>query len=112
MEIVSHFVKRNAVCSAWIYELTYDSILIIAQRDATQSSLFIFLQVHSICFGCQPHLSSAVHKALTTASGTGHIFCATTSLQRDQGLATLEGGSCTVPEVVVTVLCTPDDGCG
>jgi len=27
-------------------------------------------------------------------------------------LATLEGGSCTVPEVVVTVLCTPDDGCG
>ena len=31
-------------------------------------------------------------------------------------LATLEGGSCTkiwpVPEVVVTVLCTPDGGCG
>jgi len=27
-------------------------------------------------------------------------------------LATLEGGSCTVPEAVVTVLCTPDDGCG
>jgi len=28
------------------------------------------------------------------------------------GLATLEGGSCTVPETVVTVLCTPDDGYG
>jgi len=27
-------------------------------------------------------------------------------------LATLEGGSYTVPEAVVTVLCTPDDGCG
>ena len=27
-------------------------------------------------------------------------------------LATLEGGSCTVPEAVVTVLCNPDDGCG
>ena len=27
-------------------------------------------------------------------------------------LATLEGGSCTVSEAVVTVLCTPDDGCG
>jgi len=27
-------------------------------------------------------------------------------------LATLEGGSCTTPEAVVTVLCTPDDGCG
>jgi len=37
-------------------------------------------------------------------------FCAATSLQRGQ-LATLEGGSCTVLEAVVTVLCTPDDGC-
>jgi len=27
-------------------------------------------------------------------------------------LATSVGGSCTVPEAVVTVLCTPDDGCG
>ena len=27
-------------------------------------------------------------------------------------LATLEGGSCTVPEAVVTVLCTPDGECG
>jgi len=30
------------------------SILIIVQRDATQSSLVIILQVHSTCFGCQP----------------------------------------------------------
>ena len=27
-------------------------------------------------------------------------------------LATLEGGSCTVPEAVVTVLCSPDEGSG
>ena len=27
-------------------------------------------------------------------------------------LTTLEGGSCTVPEAVITVLCTPDEGCG
>jgi len=84
-------------------------ILTIVQRDATQSSLFIILQVHSTSFGSQPHPSSGVHKTVTTASGTGHIFCA-----RHQ--ATLEGGSCTkerpVPEAVVTVLCTPDDGCG
>jgi hypothetical protein len=60
------------------------SILIIVQRDATQSSLFIILQVHSTCFGCQPHPSSGVHKTATTASGTGHIFCAATSLQRGQ----------------------------
>ena len=44
-------------------------------------------------------------------------FCAATSLQRGQAwprwsLATLDRGSCTVPEAVVTVLCTPDDGCG
>jgi len=86
------------------------SILIIVQRDATQSSLYIILQVHSTCFGCQPHPSSGVHKTVTTVSGT----CAATSLQR--GLVTLEGGSCTkiwpVPEAVVTVLCTPDGGCG
>jgi len=50
---------------------------------------------------------------VSTASGGGHIFCAATSLQRDRAsLATLEGGSCTVPEAVVTVLCTRDDGCG
>ena len=66
------------------------SILIIVQRDATQSSLFITQQVHSTCFGCQPHPSSGVHKTVTTVSGTRHIFCA----------------------AVVTVLCTPDDGCG
>jgi len=42
------------------------SILIIVQRDAKQSSLFIILQVHSTCFGCQPHPSSGVHKTVTT----------------------------------------------
>ena len=76
-----------------------------------QSSLFIILQVHSTCFGCQPHPSSGVHKTVTTASCTGHIFYAVTSLQR-WSWATLEGGSCTVPEAVVTVLCTRDGGCG
>ena len=54
------------------------------QQDATQSSLFIILQVHSTFIGCQPHPSSGVHKTITTASGTGHIFCAATSLQHGQ----------------------------
>ena len=62
----------------------YIYILLIVQRDATQSSLFFVLQDHSTCFGCQPHSTSGVHKILTTASGTGHIFCAATSLQRGQ----------------------------
>jgi len=60
------------------------SILITVQRDATQNSLFIILQVHSTCFGCPRHPSSGEHKTVTTASGTGHIFCAATSLQHGQ----------------------------
>ena len=87
-------------------------VFIIVQRDATQSRLFIILQGHPTCFGCQPHPSSRIHKTVTTASSTDHIFCAATSLQRGQAsLTMLEGGGCTVPEAVVTVLCT-DDGCG
>jgi len=50
------------------------SILIIVQRDATQSSLFVILEVRSTRFGCQPHPSSGVHKTVTTAAGTGHFF--------------------------------------
>ena len=69
------------------------SILIIVQRDATQSSLFIILQVHSTCFGCQPHSSSRLHKTVITASGTVQLKI------------------WPVPEGVVTVLCTPADGC-
>ena len=71
------------------------SILIIVQRDATLSSLFIILQVHSTCFGCQPHPSPGVHKTVTTASGTGHIFCAATSLQRGQARVNLQNNKYT-----------------
>jgi len=42
--------------------------LITVQQDATQSSLFIILQVHCTCFSRQPHPSSGIHKTLTTAS--------------------------------------------
>ena len=65
-------------------ENIFSCILIVVQRDATQSNLFIILQVHSTCFGFQPHPSSGVHKTVTTAPDTGHIFCAFTSLQRVQ----------------------------
>jgi len=87
-------------------------ILIIVQRDVTQSSLFIILQVISTCFGCQPHPSSGVHKTVTTASGTGRIFLCSYLPSTWPSWATLGGGSCTVPEAVVRVLCPPDDGCG
>ena len=45
---------------------------------------FIILQAYSTCFVYQPHPSSGVHKTVTTASGTGHIFCAATSLHLGQ----------------------------
>ena len=87
-------------------------MLIIVQRDATQSSLFIILQVHSTCFGCQSHPSSGVHQIVTAASCTGHIFVQLPS----SNVAKLASKRCTkiwpVPEAVVTVWCTPDDGCG
>ena len=85
--------------------------LIIVERVAIPSSLFIILQVHSTCFGCQPHPSSGVHIIVTAASGTGHVFVRLPPSNVAK-FATLEGGSCTVPEAVVTVLCTPVDGCG
>jgi len=46
-----------------------------------------------------------------TASGTGHIFVQL-PLSNVANLVTLEGGSCTVREAVVTILCTPDDWYG
>ena len=63
----------------WHNPLSFDRvyiILIIVQRDATQSSIFIILQVHSTCFGFQTHPSSGVHKTVTTTSGTALIFYA------------------------------------
>jgi len=89
------------------------STLIIIQRDATQSSLFIILQVHSTCFGCQPHSSSGIHKTVTTAYGTGQLppsNVAKLAWPRWREVAAQKIWQ--VPEAVVTILCTPDDGCG
>ena len=63
------------------------NIFIIVERNVTQSSLFIILQVHSTCPGCQPHPLSKAHKTVTTVACTGHIFCAATSLQRCRKVA-------------------------
>ena len=48
--------------------------MLIVQRDATQSSLFIVLLVHSKRSGCQPHPSLGLHETLTTEFGTGPII--------------------------------------
>ena len=55
-------------------------------------------------FGCQSHPSPGVHKTVTTASGTGHIFFVQLPPSNVAKVATLEA--------VVTVLCTPGGGCG
>ena len=85
-ECTGHLILIAFPLQQWLHESAYVPLyfcLIIVQRNATQISLFIILQVHSTRFGCQPHPSSWVHKTVTTASGTGHNFCAATSLQRD-----------------------------
>jgi len=102
-----HNLKLN--CSFYVYGSVHRwPILIIVQRDATQSSLFIILQVHSTCFGCQPHPPSGVQKTGTTASSTGYIFCTAWPRWREVAAQNIWP----VPKAVVTVLCTPDDGCG
>ena len=69
MNVAEEWFNKHCRCQKSIH-----IILIIIQRDATQSSLFIILQVHSTCFACQPHPSSGIRKSVSTASGTGHIF--------------------------------------
>ena len=90
-----HNLNSHTQPFPWSHTNIANSISIIVQRDSTQSNLSIILQVHSTCFGCQPH-RSWVHKTVTTASGTAHAFCAATFLRRGQArsLATLERGSC------------------
>ena len=82
---------------------------IIVQRDPTQSSLFIILQVHSTCVGFQPYPSSGAHKTVTTASGTVHLPPSNVAKLAWPRWREVD---CTVPETVVTVLCTPGDECG
>ena len=87
------------MCFGSVYRQSTSTIV---QRNATQSSLFIILQVHTTCFGCQTHPSPGVHKTVTTASGTGRIFCAATSLQHGQASwATFELQFCVLLTMVV-----------
>jgi len=72
MEMISVSVRYELIfyiLCLW-FRASLINFLIIVQRDATQNGLFIILQVHSTCFGCQTHSSSGVHKTVTTASGT------------------------------------------
>jgi len=86
-------------------------ILIVVQRDGTQSSLFIILQIHSKCFGCQPHPSSGEtqncnYNLRYWCSYLPPTWPTWPTWPRWREVAA------PVSEAVVTVLCTPDDGCG
>jgi len=73
----------------------------------------IILQVHCTCFRCQPHPSSGVHKTVTTASGTVQLPPSNVAkLTWPRWRVVAAQKLWPVPEAVVTVLCTPDDGCG
>jgi len=87
------FLHQNTLFSIMcLYGYILYCLIQAKEQNIKQS---IILQVHSTCFGCQPHPSQEAHKTVTKASGTGYNFCAATSLQRGQAsLATLEGGSC------------------
>ena len=87
------------------------SILIIVQRDETQSSLFIILQVPST-FGCQPHPSSGVHKNVTSLRSWSYFLCNYLPPTWPRWREVVEQKIWPGPEAVVTILCTPDDGCG
>jgi len=100
---------------SWILCLWFRASLIYIYNCPTRCNTkqSIYYSASSVyMFGCQPHPSSGVHRTVTTASGTGNIFLCNYLPPTWPSLATLEGGRCTVPEAVVTVLCTPDDGCG
>ena len=67
--------------------------------------LFIILQVHCTCFGCQPHPSSGVHKTDYSLRYCGQVR----TWPRWREVAAQKIWP--VPAAVVTVLCT-HDGCG
>jgi len=87
------------------------SILITVQPDVTQSSLFIILQIHSTCFGCQTHPSNCSYSLRYWS----YFLCTYLPPTWPSWPCWLEVAAqkiLPVPEAVVTVSCIPDDGCG
>ena len=108
----------------WILCLWFRASLIYINNGPTgcNTKQSIYYSASSrYMFRVSPH-PSWVHKTVTTASGTGHIFCTVTFLQLGQVRTALltwlrwrkvaAQKIWPVPEAVVTVLCTPDGGCG
>ena len=73
-----YYIKHKCILCLW-FRASLFYINNCPKRCNTKQSIY-----YSACFGCQTHPSSGIHKTVTTASGTSHIFCASTSLQRGQ----------------------------
>ena len=80
------------------------------QQDATVCRDLFNAKSLSTCFGCPSHPSSGVRKTVTAASGTATTFlqCGLIWPCWRKVVAQILWP---VSEAVVTVLCTPDDGC-
>ena len=101
---------RHYKLQAKLYD--FYAIKIDVNNETIDTFICLCFRASLICFNNCPTRCNIKQSIYYSASSL-HIFCAATCLQSGQvNLATLEGGSCTVPEAVVTVLCTPDDGCG
>ena len=85
-----------------------NSKLIKIQPDATVCRQ-VFTAKSLYMFRVSQHPSSEVLKTVTAVSGTGHNTGTATSLQRGQIWPRCR--EVAVPESVVTVFTTPDDGC-
>ena len=91
-----------------------NSILVRSNKMQQYAAIYL-TQNGSTYFGCPSHLSSGVLRTVNVASGTGHSIWAATFLQlgliRPRWRKVVAQILWLVPEVAVTILCTPDDGC-
>ena len=102
------------------YKRLLMTILIIVQRDATQSSLFIILQVQLYMFrvSTTPIIRSTQNCNYSLRYWSYFYVQLPPSNVADLGQAWPHWREVDaqklwpVPEALVTVLCTPDDGCG
>ena len=106
-QVFQHFLMALYGIIFYIHGSRHRDSMLIRSNEMQQYAGVYLLQNYSTCFGCSSHSSSGVHQTVTAASGTGHSVTATTFRWRKIVALTLWP----VPEAVVTVWCTPDDGC-
>ena len=111
--------QEIGICNKWIsgqFKLLIAVnfiISIIVQRDATQSSLFIILQVQSTFFRCQPSpIIRSTQNCNCSLQYWSYFLCSYPPTWPYWPWRAAAQKIWPVSEAVVTVLCTPDDECG